>query len=103
MREMKMRGCIQKIMVLVVAAALMAGTAGNVLAMNQKDYQPSASAMVADTLIARPLGFATIFIGGAMWLVALPFSAPSGSIGLAGEKMVVEPAKFTFVRPLGDF
>jgi hypothetical protein len=38
-----------------------------------------------------------------MWVVSLPFSIPSGSVGTAGQLLVADPCKFTFVRPLGDF
>jgi len=38
-----------------------------------------------------------------MWVVALPFSIPSDSVGTAGQLLVVDPCKFTFTRPLGDF
>lgn len=62
---------------------------------------PDAAAMIADTLIARPLGLASMVIGSAMFVVALPFSAPSGNLETVAGKMVVEPTLFTFRRPLG--
>jgi hypothetical protein len=59
--------------------------------------------MVADVLLARPMGLVTIVFGSVMWVIALPFSIPSDSVDLAGQLLVVDPCKFTFVRPLGDF
>jgi hypothetical protein len=59
--------------------------------------------MVADLLFARPVGLVSIVFGSAMWVVALPFSIPSNSVGTAGQLLVVDPCKFTFQRPLGDF
>jgi hypothetical protein len=59
--------------------------------------------IVADVLIARPVGLVSIVFGSVMWVVALPFSIPSDSVGTAGQLLVVDPCKFTFTRPLGDF
>jgi hypothetical protein len=38
-----------------------------------------------------------------MYVVALPFSIPSGSVEKTGQLLVEEPFKYTFFRPLGDF
>jgi hypothetical protein len=59
--------------------------------------------IVADVLFARPVGLVSIVFGSVMWVVALPFSIPSDSVGTAGQLLVVDPCKFTFTRPLGDF
>jgi hypothetical protein len=59
--------------------------------------------MVADVLFVRTTGLVAIVFGSAMWVVSLPFSIPSGSVGTAGQLLVADPCKFTFVRPLGDF
>jgi hypothetical protein len=59
--------------------------------------------MVADVLFVRTTGLVAIVFGSAMWVVSLPFSIPSGSVDTAGQLLVVDPCKFTFVRPLGDF
>jgi hypothetical protein len=60
-------------------------------------------AIVADVLIARPVGLVSIVFGTAMYIVALPFSIPSDSVGKAGKLLVEDPFKYTFFRPLGDF
>ena len=36
------------------------------------------------------------------FVVMLPFSLLGGNVGESAEKLVVEPAKYTFTRPLGD-
>jgi hypothetical protein len=41
-------------------------------------------------------------IGTVTYIVTLPFSLLGGNAGEAGKAMVVEPAKYTFVRPLGE-
>ncbi len=59
--------------------------------------------VVGDLLIARPAGLAATIIGGAVFLVSLPFALTSNSVKQTGETLVSEPFAFTFTRPLGDF
>ena len=61
------------------------------------------AAVICDLLIARPVGLASIVIGSVMYVVALPFSIPSDSVDKTGKLLVVDPFKYTFSRPLGDF
>jgi len=65
----------------------------------RKDGAP----MFYDAVIVRPLGILATALGTAAWLVGLPFSALGGNVDEATEKLIVEPAKFTFQRPLGEF
>ncbi len=62
---------------------------------------PEAYSMVGDLLFARPLQIALTALGTATFLATLPFTAASGSVGNAGEALVVDPAKAAFVRCLG--
>jgi hypothetical protein len=64
--------------------------------------EPSYGTMVVDGLLVRPLGLVATVFGVAAWVVTLPFSALGGNVGEATEDLIVEPARFTFVRPLGD-
>ncbi len=59
--------------------------------------------MIVDVVLARPLGLAVTIVGGALFVVSLPFSAMGKNTGAAYEKLLKTPAKFTFQRPLGDF
>ena len=63
----------------------------------------SGEAMVADALVARPIGLVTTVVGSAVYVVSLPFSLLGGNEKQARQKLVVEPSKFTFKRPLGEF
>ncbi len=63
----------------------------------------SAEAMVADVLVARPIGLVTAVIGSTIYVVSLPFSLLGGNEKQAREKLVKEPTAFTFKRPLGEF
>jgi hypothetical protein len=39
--------------------------------------------------------------GSVVFVLSLPFSALGGNVGEAADKLVVDPARYTFVRPLG--
>jgi hypothetical protein len=62
-----------------------------------------AAAMVADVIIARPAGFVGTILGSAVFILALPFAALSRSVEPVAQTLVVDPFKFTFTRPVGDF
>ena len=62
----------------------------------------SAEAMLADLFFLRPIGIAATVVGSVVWFVALPFTLPTKSEKKAAEKLVVDPAKYTFARPLGQ-
>jgi hypothetical protein len=81
--------------------ALTVGLQTPALAQVHADEKPNAGAMVADLLVARPLGVAFTAIGTAVFVLSLPFSAAGGNVPDAAEKLVLEPARETFVRCLG--
>jgi hypothetical protein len=62
----------------------------------------SAEAMLADGLLLRPGGVIATILGTAVFVVTLPFSIPTKSVEKAAQKLVVDPARYTFVRPLGQ-
>ena len=68
-------------------------------------YEPadhvSTEAMIADTLVVRPLMLVATAVGTLTFIVSLPFTALGGNADKAVEQLVLEPAKYTFVRPLG--
>ncbi len=63
----------------------------------------SPEAIAADVLIARPAGLAATAVGSAIFVLALPFAAISGSVKKVGKTLVGGPARATFTRDLGDF
>ena len=67
------------------------------------DEENSGAVMTADLILARPLGIVATVFGCAVFIVSLPFSAIGGNVGQAAQKLVKEPAAFTFTRPLGEF
>lgn len=60
-------------------------------------------AMVFDAVIIRPLGLVTTVAGSAIYTISLPFSLLGGNEQSAREKLVLEPARYTFKRPLGEY
>ena len=58
--------------------------------------------MALDGLLLKPVGVLAIVLGSATLVLTLPFSIPTRSVGAAAQKLVVEPWKYTFERPLGQ-
>jgi hypothetical protein len=56
----------------------------------------------ADLLLSRPGGLVATGVGAAVFIVTLPFSMLSGNADEAAEKLIGEPADYTFRRPLGE-
>lgn len=69
----------------------------------QQTTERSAGAMAIDAVAVRPLGLIATALGTGLFVVSLPFSALGGNVDQAAESLVVAPARFTFVRPLGDY
>jgi hypothetical protein len=100
-----MRNVVKSCMVIgVIAALICIPLANSALAEEYfKAKEPGGGAMIYDLVIMRPVGLAATALGSAFWLLSLPFSASGGNYDIATEKLVKEPAAFTFKRPLGEF
>jgi len=57
--------------------------------------------MMADLVVARPVGLVVTALGTATFLVGLPFIMAGGNLVESGEKLVIGPAQETFNRCLG--
>jgi len=93
-------------MIFLVAAALIFIPAGSgVMAQSGFDQEKISPdlAMAGDILFVRPIGIVGTAIGTVLFIVSVPFSAAGGNTKQAFQKMVAEPAKFTFKRPIGVF
>jgi hypothetical protein len=83
------------------------GQVGYTLKGAEKGFQeppakkPNSGVVALDAAIGRPLGLATTVVGTTLFVVTLPFTAASGSTREAAHALVVQPAGWTFVRPLG--
>jgi hypothetical protein len=58
--------------------------------------------IVADLVISRPLGFASLVLGSAVYIVSLPFAAFTQSGDKVKKTFIEDPYNYTFKRPLGD-
>lgn len=100
---------VMNLTVVAVLVVYMLGQAPLVFAEGQYDGKHareakrdvSGEAMVADLIFARPVGFFGLVFGTLAFVVALPFTIPTQQVEEAGQKLVVAPAKYTFVRRLG--
>lgn len=58
--------------------------------------------MAADLVILRPMGIIATAVGSLVYVISLPFSIPGGNQDEAFQKLVADPANYTFQRPLGE-
>lgn len=95
----------RKWIVLLIVAVFLLTPFGSVAVAKMKSYPPENSGplMVADFLVARPIGLTSLVLGSVSFVVTLPFSALGKNVGEAFEYMIAEPAVYTFTRPLGGF
>ena len=92
--------------VLIVTMAIMMIAMTSLVRAQEYTVSPApkeatAEAMLADVFILRPFGIAATVLGSVAFVVALPFTLLTGSVDKSAQRLVVDPAKFTFVRPLG--
>jgi hypothetical protein len=95
----------KKSLVFLIAAVLLFTWAASPALAAEKQYitgeDRNAVSMIFDFVLLRPLGLAATVVGTAFFVVTLPFSVLGGNTGEAAKKLMVEPAKYTFTRPLG--
>lgn len=66
------------------------------------DNAPSAGAMAFDLVVIRPLSLVATLLGSGLFLLQLPLDLIQGTPPVdPAQKLVVEPARYTFDRPLG--
>jgi hypothetical protein len=59
--------------------------------------------MMGDLVVMRPLGIAATAVGTVFYVLSLPFSLAGGNEPEARQKLMADPAGYTFMRPLGEF
>lgn len=63
--------------------------------------RPSYGAVMGDALFVRPITLVATVVGAVVWVVTSPLTAVTGTIGEAGQTLVVDPFATTFYRCLG--
>jgi hypothetical protein len=64
---------------------------------------PSGGAMMYDLCVVRPVALVATALGSVVFVLSWPFSALGGNSDVASQKLVKDPAAYTFKRPLGEF
>ena len=64
---------------------------------------PGGGAMLFDLCVVRPIGLIATALGSVTFLLSWPFSALGNNSDVASQKLVKDPASYTFKRPLGEF
>jgi hypothetical protein len=99
-----MNGILKRMIALLTVIALVAVPCMTCFAGElEQDDDIIAGKMAGDALVVRPLGICATVIGGVIFIVSLPFSALGGNTKSAYDYLLVDPFKFTFSRPLGEF
>lgn len=68
-----------------------------------KNTDPPGEVILVDTFLVRPLSFAATIVGSVAFVVTLPVTLATKSVKKTARTLVVEPAEYTFTRPLGQF
>ena len=88
----------QVIVCLFVAILLILPTGSQAARIEEK---PDAFTMVADLLVARPIGLVMLGIGSVAYIATLPFSIFGGNPIDSSAELVFKPAREVFLRCLG--
>lgn len=102
MRMLTRKICSVAIASMLLAASTPAFAQGSGRPVTDRAHSANGMAMTADILFARPLGLVATICGTAFFLVGLPFIAMAGDVSGVADRMIGEPARYTFTRPLGD-
>ena len=86
----------------VTSLTLPMGASAGPYAYDEYEVSPTGGEMMADAFLVRPFMLVGTVLTTATFIVTLPFSALGGNVGEAADTLVVEPAAYTFVRPLGE-
>ena len=94
----------KSLIIAMIAAMIIMPLATSALAAEYWDAEdPSGGEMVFDFVVLRPVGLVATAVGCVFFVVSSPFAALGGNMDDASEKLVKDPAAFTFKRPLGQF
>lgn len=98
-----MHGWTKRALVFAVTVTLILTTTGLQAADPDDEFgeKPTGLSMMADFVFLRPFGIAATAVGTVFFVGSLPFSAAGGNVNAAFQKLVKDPAEFTFHRPLG--
>ncbi len=100
---MKKQYKIAAVVLIASLALLFQGTAVTAQERIKALDDDKAAYMMGDLVVMRPLGIAATAVGTVFYVLSLPFSLAGGNEPEARQKLMGDPAGYTFTRPLGDF
>jgi len=95
-----MKGLRKSIFLLLLISFLIGFLGSNGWAQQMKNSNDELN--LVDLFIARPLGIVAAAGGTCVFVLSLPFTLPTRSVGDSFNLFVVEPWKFSFVRDFPD-
>lgn len=109
MRSAKCKPFIAFMLILaLVSVSSFARASGSILdrpAALEESKSDSGAMMMLDVALVRPISFVGLVLGSVTWLVAAPFALMAdGTAGIEkiSKPLVVDPAKYTFKRSVGN-
>jgi hypothetical protein len=90
---------MRKLLPIIFCALLLAPTASQA----REEYAWRFAATTTDILIARPFTFVATILGGALWTISLPITAPTRTSQEAFDALVRHPWQLTVDRELGEY
>lgn len=88
--------------IIAVLLVFMVFSSGAAFALDEAERkEASGPEIILDVLVLRPGGIVATAAGTGFFIVALPFTLPTGSVKLAARKLIIDPFVFTFMRPVG--
>ena len=94
---------IRLILTLVLSVSLiLAPLHASASSIEQDIGKPTVGNTFIDAIVYRPVGLVAIPAGAILFVLTIPFSALGRNVGQSFDNLVGTPAKYTFVRPLGD-
>ena len=87
---------------LAVCAAAPAADSTEPAPVAEPDNAPSAESISLDLFLVRPLSLAGTVLGVGVFIISTPFCLLTWNFADPARRLVVEPAKYTFTRELGD-
>lgn len=94
---------IRRMLAALVALVLL-GAAASPAAANYRTEEEAGAPVVFDSMFLRPLGYLSLGVGTGLFVVSLPIALMTRpqDIGQPWHILVVRPAKYIWMDPLGD-
>jgi hypothetical protein len=96
---------LKKALILITVASLLIVPFGST-ALAQEYFEaeePSGGAMMYDLCVVRPVALVATALGSVVFVLSWPFAALGDNADVSSQKLVKNPAAYTFKRPLGEF